>query len=95
MIHLIGPIHVCDDLMFGQRKPFFKDRDIVESILSQEIIPKNEDRCAWAILIIKVAVPFLEVSNQLVALFPYGLFWEEKEFNFSEDIDHDFFSLFD
>lgn len=90
--HLPGPVDISDDLMFGDVEASGFRGDIIEGILSEEVIPEDEDWCSGAA---EVIVPFLKDSDELVALFSDWLIREEQKFGLAVDVDQEIFALLD
>ena len=67
--------------------------DIIECIISEEIIPKNESRRYWRTF--KIVVPLLQESDNLITLFSDIFFREEQKFSLSIDVDENLLSFFD
>lgn len=59
--------------------------NVIECVLSKEIIPQYEDR--GSSLTRKVVLPFLQGSDELIAFLADGFFREEQEFSLSIDMD--------
>jgi len=79
--------------MFGNMSSNGSSRNIVESIVSEEIIPKYECRSnSW---IFQVCVPFFKQCDDLIALFSEILFREEEELSFPINVDQSVSSLLD
>ena len=79
--------------MFGDICAVRINRDMIEGIISEEVIPEDE---GWCIdMSFEVVIPFIEHCNNLITFLPDILFGEEEEFSFSVDIDEHIFSFFD
>ena len=66
---------------------------MIEGVLSEEVVPQNEDR--GSSLTREVVVPFLQGSNELIALLADTFFREEQKLSLSVDVDQHLFSLLD
>ena len=79
--------------MFGDVCAVRINRNMIEGIISEEVVPEDEGWCVD--MSFKVAVPLIEHGNDLITFLPDVLFWEEEEFSFSVDVDEHFLSFFD
>ncbi len=75
-LHLSSPIYIGHNFMLGEVLSCCYSRNMFESVLSEEIIPEDEDWCSCGVTF-EVVVPSLEDGYELVALFADGLIREE------------------
>lgn len=59
-------------------------RDVIEGIISEEVVPEDEDWCSCAT---EVVVPLLKNCYELVALLSDWFFREKQKFSLSVDMD--------
>ena len=67
-------------------------RDVIEGVLSEEVVPEDED---WRSGAAEVVIPLLEDSDELVALFSDWFLGEEEEFGLAIDVDQEILALLD
>ena len=91
-LHLPGPVDISDDLMLGDVEASGFGRDVIEGVLSEEVVPEDED---WRSGAAEVVVPLLEDSDELVALFSDWFLGEEEEFGLAVDVDQEILALLD
>jgi hypothetical protein len=68
-------------------------RNMVESVFSEKVIPKNEN---WRLcLTVEIVIPFFQHWKQLIALLSDNIIREKYEFSLSVNEDEHLFSLLD